>query len=100
MIAKSEFSDVISMVAKQIVIQAKGFSVKQVLEFLEMMFMSEDINFPLIVLAQSGEYVFVYADSHTETINEKNFQDLIDYSEFEKSGVIEKSGKDNKIRTK
>jgi len=89
MIAKSEFSEVISDVVLLLEKQIPDFSRKDITDFLEVLNSSDDEKLPVIVLGKNGQLLFKDVETKTtRLITKEAVQEILDYDEFLKSGNI------------
>lgn len=89
MIAKSEFSEVISDVVLLLEKQVPDFSRKDITDFLEVLNSSDDEKLPVIVLGKNGQLLFKDVETKTtRLITKETVQEILDYDEFLKSGNI------------
>ena len=89
MIAKSEFSEVISDVVLLLEKQIPDFTRKDITDFLEVLKSSDDEKLPVIVLGKNGQLLFKNVETKTtRLITKEAVQEILDYDEFLKSGNI------------
>lgn len=89
MIAKSEFSEVISDVVLLLEKQIPDFTRKDITDFLEVLNSSDDEKLPVIVLGKNGQLLFKDVETKTtRLITKETVQEILDYDEFLKSGNI------------
>lgn len=89
MIAKSEFSEVISNVVLLLEKQIPDFTRKDITDFLEVLNSSDDEKLPVIVLGKNGQLLFKDVETKTtRLITKEAVQEILDYDEFLKSGNI------------
>lgn len=89
MIAKSEFSEVISDVVVLLEKQVTGLTRKEIVDFLEVLNTSDDKTLPLIVLGKNKQMLFKDIESNeVKVINSETIREVLDYDEFQKSGNI------------
>lgn len=89
MIAKSEFSEVISDVVLLLEKQVPDFTRKDITDFLEVLNSSDDEKLPVIVLGKNGQLLFKDVETKTtRLITKETVQEILDYDEFLKSGNI------------
>lgn len=89
MIAKSEFSEVISDVVLLLEKQIPDFTRKDITDFLEVLNSSDDDKLPVIVLGKNGQLLFKDVETKTtRLITKEAVQEILDYDEFLKSGNI------------
>ena len=89
MIAKSEFSEVISEVVLLLEKQIPDFTRKDITDFLEVLNSSDDEKLPVIVLGKNGQLLFKDVETKTtRLITKEAVQEILDYDEFLKSGNI------------
>lgn len=89
MIAKSEFSEVISDVVLLLEKQIPDFTRKDITDFLEVLNSSDDEKLPVIVLDKNGQLLFKDVETKTtRLITKEAVQEILDYDEFLKSGNI------------
>ncbi|MCQ2586191.1 MAG: hypothetical protein MJ181_11690 [Treponema sp.] len=89
MIAKSEFSEVISDVVLLLEKQIPDFTRKDITDFLEVLNSSDDEKLPVIVLGKNGQLLFKDVETKTtRLITKEAVQEILDYDEFLKSGNI------------
>ena len=89
MIAKSEFSEVISDVVLLLEKQIPEFSRTDITNFMEVLNASDDESLPVIVLGKDGQVLFKDIKTNkTSLITKDSIQEILDYGEFEKNGII------------
>lgn len=89
MIAKSEFSEVISDVVLLLEKQIPDFTRKDITDFLEVLNSSDDEKLPVIVLGKNGQLLFKDVETKTtRLITKEAVQEILDYDEFLKNGNI------------
>lgn len=89
MIAKSEFSEVISDVVLLLEKQIPDFTRKDITDFLEVLNSSDDEKLPVIVLGKNGQLLFKDVETKTtRLITKEAVKEILDYDEFLKSGNI------------
>lgn len=89
MIAKSEFSEVISDVVVLLEKQVTGLTRKEIVDFLEVLNTSDDKKLPVIVLGSNGQLFFKDIETcKTKLIDSTSIREVLDYDEFQKSGNI------------
>ena len=89
MIAKSEFSEVISDVVLLLEKQIPDFTRKDITDFLEVLNSSDDEKLPVIVLGKNGQLLFKDVETKTtRLITKEAVQEILDYDEYLKSGNI------------
>lgn len=89
MIAKSEFSEMISDMVLILEKQVPELSRNEIVEFLEAVNTSDDKTLPLIVLGKSKQMLFKDIESNeVKVIDSVTIREVLDYEEFKKSGNI------------
>ena len=89
MIAKSEFSEMISDMVLILEKQVSELSRNEIVEFLEAVNTSDDKTLPLIVLGKSKQMLFKDIESNeVKVIDSVTIREVLDYEEFKKSGNI------------
>ena len=89
MIAKSEFSEMISDMVLILEKQVPELSRNEIDEFLEAVNTSDDKTLPLIVLGKSKQMLFKDIESNeVKVIDSVTIREVLDYEEFKKSGNI------------
>lgn len=89
MIARSEFSEVISDMAILLERQVPDLMRKDIVDFLEVLNSSDDKKLPVIILGKGGQLLFKDIETgETKVINKDSIREVIDYDEFQKSGNI------------
>lgn len=89
MIAKSEFSEMISDIVLILEKQVPDLSRKEIVDFLEAVKTSDDKTLPLIVLGKNKQMLFKDIESNeVKVINSETIREVLDYDEFQKSGNI------------
>lgn len=89
MIAKSEFSEVISDVVLLLEKQVPEFSRKEITDFIEVLNSSDDDKLPLIILGKNGKLMFKNIEKNTVSlITKESIVEVLDYEEFLRSGNI------------
>ncbi len=89
MIARSEFSEVISDMVILLERQVPDLKRKDIVDFLEVLNTSDDRKLPVIILGKGGQLLFKDIESgETKIIDKDSIREVIDYDEFQKSGNI------------
>ena len=89
MIARSEFSEVISDMVILLERQVPDLKRKDIVDFLEVLNTSDDKKLPVIILGKGGQLLFKDIETgETKVINKDSIREVIDYDEFQKSGNI------------
>ena len=89
MIAKSEFSEMISDMVLILEKQVPELSRNEIVDFLEAVKTSDDKTLPLIVLGKNKQMLFKDIESNeVKIINSETIREVLDYDEFQKSGNI------------
>ena len=89
MIARSEFSEVISDMVILLERQVPDLKRKDIVDFLEVLNTSDDKKLPVIILGKGGQLLFKDIESgETKAIDKDSIREVIDYDEFQKSGNI------------
>lgn len=89
MIARSEFSEVISDMVILLERQVPDLKRKDIVDFLEVLNTSDDKKLPVIILGKGGQLLFKDIETgETKAIDKDSIREVIDYDEFQKSGNI------------
>lgn len=89
MIARSEFSEVISDMVILLERQVPDLKRKDIVDFLEVLNSSDDKKLPVIILGKDGQLLFKDIETgETKVINKDSIREVLDYDEFQKSGNI------------
>lgn len=89
MIARSEFSEVISDMVILLERQVPDLMRKDIVDFLEVLNSSDDKKLPVIILGKGGQLLFKDIESgETKAIDKDSIREVLDYDEFQKSGNI------------
>ena len=89
MIARSEFSEVISDMVILLERQVPDLKRKDIVDFLEVLNTSDDKKLPVIILGKGGQLLFKNIETgETKVINKDSIREVLDYDEFQKSGNI------------
>lgn len=89
MIARSEFSEVISDMVILLERQVPDLKRKDIVDFLEVLNSSDDKKLPVIILGKGGQLLFKDIETgETKAIDKDSIREVIDYDEFQKSGNI------------
>ena len=89
MIARSEFSEVISDMVILLERQVPDLKRKDIVDFLEVLNSSDDKKLPVIILGKGGQLLFKDIETReTKVINKDSIREVLDYDEFQKSGNI------------
>lgn len=89
MIARSEFSEVISDMVILLERQVPDLMRKDIVDFLEVLNTSDDKKLPVIILGKGGQLLFKDIESgETKAIDKDSIREVLDYDEFQKSGNI------------
>ena len=89
MIARSEFSEVISDMVILLERQVPDLKRKDIMDFLEVLNTSDDKKLPVIILGKGGQLLFKDIETgETKVINKDSIREVLDYDEFQKSGNI------------
>ena len=89
MIARSEFSEVISDMVILLERQVPDLMRKDIVDFLEVLNSSDDKKLPVIILGKDGQLLFKDIETgETKVINKDSIREVLDYDEFQKSGNI------------
>jgi hypothetical protein len=89
MIARSEFSEVISDMVILLERQVPDLKRKDIVDFLEVLNTSDDKKLPVIILGKGGQLLFKDIETgETKVINKDSIREVLDYDEFQKSGNI------------
>ena len=89
MIARSEFSEVISGMVILLERQVPDLKRKDIVDFLEVLNTSDDKKLPVIILGKGVLLLFKDIESgETKAIDKDSIREVIDYDEFQKSGNI------------
>ncbi|MBR6153520.1 MAG: hypothetical protein IKQ43_03690 [Treponema sp.] len=89
MIARSEFSEVISDMVILLERQVPDLKRKDIVDFLEVLNSSDDKKLPVIILGKGGQLLFKDIETgETKVINKDSIREVLDYDEFQKSGNI------------
>ena len=89
MIARSEFSEVISDMVILLERQVPDLKRKDIVDFLEVRNTSDDKKLPVIILGKGGQLLFKDIETgETKVINKDSIREVLDYDEFQKSGNI------------
>ena len=89
MIARSEFSEVISDMVILLERQVPDLKRKNIVDFLEVLNTSDDKKLPVIILGKGGQLLFKDIESgETKAIDKDSIREVLDYDEFQKSGNI------------
>ncbi len=89
MIARSEFSEVISDMVILLERQVPDLKRKDIVDFLEALNTSDDKKLPVIILGNGGQLLFKDIESgETKIIDKDSIREVLDYDEFQKSGNI------------
>ena len=89
MIARSEFSEVISDMVILLERQVPDLMRKDIVDFLEVLNSSDDKKLPVIILGKGGQLLFKDIETgETKVINKDSIREVLDYDEFRKSGNI------------
>ena len=89
MIARSEFSEVISDMVILLERQVPDLMRKDIVDFLEVLNSSDDKKLPVIILGKGGQLLFKDIETgETKAIDKDSIREVIDYDEFQKSGNI------------
>lgn len=89
MIARSEFSEVISDMVILLERQVPDLKRKDIVDFLEVLNTSDDKKIPVIILGKGGQLLFKDIESgETKAIDKDSIREVLDYDEFQKSGNI------------
>ena len=89
MIARSEFSEVISDMVILLERQVPDLKRKDIVDFLEVLNSSDDKKLPVIILGKDGQLLFKDIETgETKVIIKDSIREVLDYDEFQKSGNI------------
>ena len=89
MIARSEFSEVISDMVILLERQVPDLKRKDIVDFLEALNTSDDKKLPVIILGKGGQLLFKDIETgEKKVINKDSIREVLDYDEFQKSGNI------------
>lgn len=89
MIARSEFSEVISDMVILLERQVPDLKRKDIVDFLEVLNSNDDKKLPVIILGKGGQLLFKGIETgETKVINKDSIREVLDYDEFQKSGNI------------
>lgn len=89
MIARSEFSEVISDMVILLERQVPDLMRKDIVDFLEVLNSSDDKKLPVIILGKGGQLLFKDIETgETKVINKDSIREVLDCDEFQKSGNI------------
>ena len=89
MIARSEFSEVISDMVILLERQVPELMREDIGGFLEVLNTSDDKKLPVIILGKGGLLLFKDIESgETKAIDKDSIREVLDYDEFQKSGNI------------
>ena len=89
MIARSEFSEVISDMVILLERQVPDLKRKDIVDFLEVLNTSDDKKLPVIILGKGGQLLFKDIErGETKAIDKDSIREVLDYDEFQKSGNI------------
>ena len=89
MIARSEFSEVISDMVILLERQVPDLKRKDIVDFLEVLNTSDDKKLPVIILGKGGQLLFKDIETcETKAIDKDSIREVLDYDEFQKSGNI------------
>lgn len=89
MIARSEFSEVISDMVILLERQVPDLKRKDIVDFLEVLNSSDDKKLPVIILGKGGQLLFKDIETgETKVINKDSIREVLDYDEFQRSGNI------------
>ena len=89
MIARSEFSEVISDMVILLERQVPDLKRKDIVDFLEVLNTSDDKKLPVIILGKGGQLLFKDIESgEAKAIDKDSIREVLDYDEFQKSGNI------------
>ncbi len=89
MIARSEFSEVISDMVILLERQVPDLKRKDIVDFLEALNTSDDKKLPVIILGKGGQLLFKDIETgETKAIDKDSIREVLDYDEFQKSGNI------------
>ena len=89
MIARSEFSEVISDMVILLERQVPDLKRKDIVDFLEVLNSSDDKKLPVIILGKDGQLLFKDIETgETKVITKDSIREVLDYDEFQKSGNI------------
>ena len=89
MIARSEFSEVISDMVILLERQVPDLKRKDIVDFLEVLNSNDDKKLPVIILGKGGQLLFKDIETgETKVINKDSIREVLDYDEFQKSGNI------------
>ena len=89
MIARGEFSEVISDMVILLERQVPDLKRKDIVDFLEVLNTSDDKKLPVIILGKGGQLLFKDIETgETKVINKDSIREVLDYDEFQKSGNI------------
>lgn len=89
MIARSEFSEVISDMVILLERQVPDLKRKDIVDFLEVLNSNDDKKLPVIILGKGGQFLFKDIETgETKVINKDSIREVLDYDEFQKSGNI------------
>ena len=89
MIARSEFSEVISDMVILLERQVPDLKRKDIVDFLEVLNTSDDKKLPVIILGKGGQLLFKDIESgETKAIDKDSIREVLDYDEFQKNGNI------------
>ena len=89
MIARSDFSEVISDMVILLERQVPDLKRKDIVDFLEALNTSDDKKLPVIILGKGGQLLFKDIETgETKAIDKDSICEVLDYDEFQKSGNI------------
>ena len=89
MIARSEFSEVISDMVILLERQVPDLKRKDIVDFLEVLNTSDDKKLPVIILGKGGHLLFKDIETgETKIIDKDSIREVLDYDEFQKNGNI------------
>ena len=89
MIARSEFSEVISDMVILLERQVPDLKRKDIVDFLEALNTSDDKKLPVIILGKGGQLLLKDIETgETKVIDKDSICEVLDYDVFQKSGNI------------
>ena len=89
MIARSEFSEVISDMVILLERQVPDLKRKDIVDFLEVLNTSDDKKLPVIILGKGGQLLFKDIETgETKAIDKDSIREVLDYDVFQKGGNI------------
>ncbi len=88
MIAKSEYTALISDYVNILEKQVEGLTRENLIDFLEVWKTSEDEDMPQIIFGDSGKLMFKSSKNDITEITASEILDIIDREKFQTTGII------------